>query len=89
MEVAIFPQTQLTGVVLMGAQTTTHWVDGGIPRRIVLPVSQIGSLVTFTLPEDANLAPLGRYLLYAMVDDIPSVARIIEMRPRSGDVSSP
>jgi galactose oxidase-like protein len=85
-ELDIFPQTQLTGVVLMGAQTTTHWVDGGIPRRIVLSVSQNGSAATFTLPADPNLAPLGRYLLFAMVDDIPSVALVIELRPRSGDV---
>ncbi len=84
--IEIFPQTQLTGVVLMGAQTTTHWVDGGIPRRIVLPVAQMGSGVTFTLPTDASLAPLGRYLLFAMVDDIPSVALIVELLPRSGDV---
>jgi hypothetical protein len=82
----IFPQTQLTRVVLMGAQTTTHWVDGGVPRRIVLPVTQAGSAVTFTLPADANLAPLGRYLLFAMVDDIPSVALMVELLPRTGDV---
>ncbi len=82
----IFPETQLTSVVLMGAQTTTHWVDGGVPRRIVLPVTQNGSAVTFTLPADANLAPLGRYLLFAMVDDIPSVALMVELLPRIGDV---
>jgi hypothetical protein len=82
----IFPQTQLTSVVLMGAQTTTHWVDGGIPRRIVLPVIQNGFAVTIALPSDANLAPLGRYLLFAMVDDIPSAALMIELRSRSGDV---
>ncbi len=82
----IFPQTQLTSAVLMGAQSTTHWVDGGVPRRIILPVTQNGSAVTFTLPTDANLVPLGRYLLFAMVDDIPSVALMVELLPRIGDV---
>jgi len=82
----IAPATQLTAVVLMGSQTTTHWVDGGIPRRLVLPVEQAGSTATIELPVDANLVPLGRYLLFAMVDDIPSVARIVKVRPAPGDL---
>ena len=82
----VFPQTQITSVVLMGAQTTTHWVDGGVPRRLVLDVEQSGSTVTVDLPPDPNGAPLGRYLLFAMVDDIPSVARIVNLMPRPGDL---
>jgi hypothetical protein len=73
----IAPRTSLTGVVLVGTQSTTHWVDGGIPRRIVLPVSQTGSVAAVTLPADPNLLPLGHYMVFAMVDDIPSAARII------------
>jgi len=75
----IAPATQLTSVVLMGMQTSTHWVDGGIPRRLVLPVQQSGSSVTFTLPTDPNLLPLGHYMLFAMVDDIPSEAMILQI----------
>jgi hypothetical protein len=82
----IAPDTQLTSVVLLGAQTTTHWVDGGIPRRLVLPVEQDGSSATVVLPVDPNVLPLGRYLLFAMVDDIPSVARIVNVGPRLGDL---
>ncbi len=81
----IQPQTEITSVVMMGAQTTTHWVDGGIPRRLVLPVSQEGTTITAALPVDPDVAPLGRYLLFAMVDDIPSEARIVKLRPRAGD----
>lgn len=80
-QMTIAPQTRLTNVVLMGTGATTHWVDGGIPRRIVLPVSQQGSIATITLPTDPNLLPLGHYMLFAMVDDIPSVARIVNVRP--------
>ncbi len=75
----ITPATQITDVVLMGMQTTTHWVDGGIPRRLVLPVQQSNSTVTATLPTDPNALPLGHYMVYAMVDDIPSEAEIVRV----------
>lgn len=74
---SIFPNTRLTSVVLMGMQTTTHWVDGGIPRRLVLPVQQAGQNATIQLPSDPNVLPLGYYMVFAMVDDIPSVARTL------------
>ncbi|GJQ28069.1 MAG: hypothetical protein HBSAPP02_31010 [Phycisphaerae bacterium] len=75
----VFPSTVLTNVVLMGCETHTHWVNGGIPRRLVLAVVQTGSTVCVTLPSDTNVLPLGHYMLFAMVDDIPSVARIIRV----------
>ena len=75
----IAPATQITSVVLMGIQTTTHWVDGGIPRRLVVPLQQSSSTVTATLPIDPNLIPLGHYMIFAMVDDIPSEAEIIQV----------
>jgi hypothetical protein len=75
----IFPETKLTSVVLMGLGSNTHWVDGGVPRRLVLPVSQEGAVATAMLPTDENLLPLGFYMLFAMVDDIPSAARIVQV----------
>lgn len=79
LQLTIAPQTRLTSVVLMGAGATTHWVDGGINRRVVLPVTQTGSVVTVTLPSDSKILPTGHYMLFAMVDDIPSVARMIQV----------
>ncbi len=79
LSIGIAPETQITSVVLLGIQTTTHWVDAGIPRRVVLPFQQAGSTVTTTLPTDPNLLPLGHYMLFAMVDDIPSEAEIIQV----------
>ncbi len=76
--------TELTSIVLMGTQTTTHWVDGGIPRRLVLPVQQTGTTVTATVPDDPNVAILGHYMLFAMVDDIPSVANIVRVVAAQG-----
>lgn len=77
----VFPQTRLTSVVLMGVQSTTHWVDGGIPRRLVLPVQQAGRRASCTLPTDPDLLPLGWYMLFGMVDDIPSIARFLRVDP--------
>lgn len=75
----IFPATQLTSVVLMGMQSTTHWVDAGIPRRLELQVQQAGAHASVTLPTDSGLLPLGWYMLFGMVDDIPSEALIVRV----------
>lgn len=75
----VTPATQLTSIVLMGMQTTTHWVDGGIPRRLVFPIQQAGSTVTAILPTDPNVLPLGHYMAFAMVDDIPSEAVVVQV----------
>jgi hypothetical protein len=77
----VLPATKLTSVVLMGVQSTTHWVDGGIPRRLVLPVIQKGSRASVALPSDPNLLPLGWYMVFGLVDDIPSVGLIVRIDP--------
>ncbi|MCC6661957.1 MAG: DUF1929 domain-containing protein [Phycisphaerales bacterium] len=76
-ELEIAPATRLTSVVLTGTMSHTHWVDGGVPRRLVLPVTREGSTSRVTLPAGADVLPLGTYMLFAMVDDIPSVAKIV------------
>lgn len=73
----ITPATRLTSVVLTGTMSHTHWVDAGVPRRLVLPVEQEGGTARVTLPTDPNVLPLGTYMLFAMVDDIPSVAKVV------------
>jgi hypothetical protein len=79
LSLTVFPATRLTSAVLMGFGAPTHWVDGGIPRRLELAVTQQGPQAQFTLPSDPNLLPLGWYLLYGMVDDIPSVASLVRV----------
>lgn len=73
----VFPATALTSVVLVGTEVVTHWVSSGIPRRLELPVTQVGQTASFTLPTDESVLPLGQYLLFAMVDDLPSVGEIV------------
>ncbi len=80
-EVDVSPDTRLTSVVLMGMQSTTHWVDGGVPRRLELPVTQVGARASFVLPTDPGVLPLGWYLLFGMVDDIPSVGLTLRIDP--------
>lgn len=75
----IFPATKLTSVVLMGCGAHTHWVDGGVPRRLELTVQQSGAEACVTLPTNANVIPAGHYMLFAMVDDIPSIAKLVRV----------
>ncbi|MHC4513495.1 MAG: galactose oxidase-like domain-containing protein [Planctomycetota bacterium] len=77
---SIHPATSVTSVVLVGFGAHTHWLDSGVKRRLVLPVQQIGTRASVTLPKDPNVLPLGHYMLFAMVDDIPSVARVVQVR---------
>jgi hypothetical protein len=71
----------VTSVVLMGMNAISHWTDGGVPRLLRLDFNQTplaGSVqVTAQIPTSPIDAPVGHYLLFALVDDIPSVARIV------------
>ena len=67
-----------TEVLLMGTNAVTHWVDGGVSRMVALPFEQPGDgSVQFTVPGDEVELPIGWYLLFVMVDDIPSEASIV------------
>ncbi len=77
----VAPATRLTRVVLMGVQSTTHWVEGGIPRRLELRVGQNGQTASVYVPTDPNIVPLGWYMLFGMVDDIPSPALFLRVDP--------
>lgn len=78
-KLTIEPDTRITSVVLMGTGVTTHWVFSGIPRLLVLEPAQVGSVITASLPSDENVLPLGYYMVFAMVDDIPSEAVIVQV----------
>jgi hypothetical protein len=67
----------LTEIVLMGMNAISHWMDGGVPRLLRLGFTQAGGLVSAQIPDDPVTAPVGYYLLFALVDDIPSAGRIV------------
>lgn len=78
---AEFSQTQApSAVVLVGAGATTHWVDGGVPRRLELEVRDAGKgMLSFTVPTQPAVAPIGWYILFLMVDDIPSEGVLVRV----------
>ena len=69
----------VTKLVLVSARATTHWVDGGPQRYLSLDFTQTGSVIEATVPSDPVRALAGYYILIAMVDDIPSVGRIVRI----------
>lgn len=71
----------VTKLALVSARATTHWVDGGPQRFIYLDFTQNGSEITATVPADAVKVLPGYYILYALVDDIPSVGQIVRITP--------
>ena len=71
----------LTKVVLVSARATTHWVDGGPQRFLSLEFDQKGSDVQASVPSDPVKALAGYYILFALVDDIPSVGKIVRITP--------
>jgi hypothetical protein len=72
---------RVTSVVLVSARAVTHWVDGGPQRFLNLDFVQNGSQVQASVPNDPVRALSGYYILFAMVDDIPSLGRIVRMAP--------
>lgn len=69
-------------VVLVGANNSTHWADGGPQRRLSLAFTQTGAQVQATVPNDPVRALPGYYLLMVLVDDIPSEAEVVSLRKR-------
>ncbi|MCI0615114.1 DUF1929 domain-containing protein, partial [bacterium] len=68
-------------IILMGTSTTTHFMDSGIARYLELNFTQRGQQITAQIPSDPVQVPLGFYILFVMVDDIPSIGRIIKIAP--------
>lgn len=69
----------ITKVALVGARATTHWVDGGPQRYLSLNFAQNGSEVVATVPNDAVRALPGWYILTVLVDDVPSIGRMVRV----------
>lgn len=68
-----------TRILLMSLSANTHFMESGNSRHLDLPFAKTGSAVEATLPLAAAKLPYGYYMLIAMVDDIPSIARIIRV----------
>jgi len=76
-----------TSVVLQSTQAITHMMNCGENRFLDLNFSVENQAVSAEVPEDSLKALPGWYLLWAMVDDIPSVAKIVRILPGKAAVS--
>jgi len=72
---------RLTGIVLMGLGAVTHYVDGGPGRLVHLPFRAEAEGLIVTVPDDPSRIPAAHYMLFLMVDDIPSIGRIVRVTP--------
>jgi hypothetical protein len=72
---------RITKLVLVSARTVTHWVDGGPQRYLALDFKQDGPEVEATIPNDPVRFLAGWYLLFAIVDDIPSIGKMVRITP--------
>ncbi|MBA3709283.1 MAG: carbohydrate-binding protein, partial [Planctomycetes bacterium] len=79
----------VTRVALVGARCATHWMDTGPQRYLPLAFSQASGRVTATVSSDANVVPPGIYLVYALVDDIPSVGVIVSVGTNAPITNNP
>jgi len=68
-----------TSVLLMSLQSVTHFMNTGNNRFLDLDFSQSNDQIIAQIPEDSLTAVPGYYMLFVMVDDIPSIAEIIKI----------
>lgn len=69
----------LTKVMLMSHAVITHFMNSGNGRCLELDFTQTGNQVSASLPGDSLRLMPGWYMLFGMVDDIPSVAQIVKI----------
>ncbi|MBI3413504.1 MAG: DUF1929 domain-containing protein [Candidatus Aenigmarchaeota archaeon] len=68
-----------TEVVLIGMRAETHWIDSGPNRYLSLNFTYDGAQIKATIINDRIKALPGWYILFVMVDDIPSEGKIVRI----------
>ena len=76
-----------TKAVLVGLNAVTHYVDGGAGRLVALPFEVAGDQLTARVPPDEVRLPAAHYLLFVLVDDVPSEGRIVRLTGESAPPS--
>lgn len=69
----------LTAVQLLSTAVVTHFMNSGNNRFLELSFTQSADSISAIIPSDSITVPDGYYMLFAMVDDIPSIAKIIRI----------
>ena len=68
-----------TAVRLISTASVTHFMNSGNNRFLELSFSQNGNNLNVQLPADSVELPEGFYMLFVMVDDVPSIAEILKI----------
>ncbi len=76
-----------TSVILQSTQAVTHMMNCGENRFLDLNFVQQGQTIEAIVPNDSLRSLPGWYLLWAMVDDIPSIAKIVRILPRKSIIN--
>ena len=75
----VIKTNSVTQVVLMSTPVVTHMMNTGNNRYVELAYTQTGNTITANIPIDTFNVLDGYYQLFAMVDDIPSISKIIKV----------
>ncbi len=70
----------VTEVILMSNAVVSHFMNSGTNRFLSLDFTQVGNHITATLPIDSVKLIPGYYMMFIMVDDIPSVGKILHIK---------
>ncbi len=70
----------VTEVILMSNAVVTHFMNSGNNRYLSLDFTQNGNHLIASLPKDSVKMMPGFYMLMIMVDDIPSIGKIIQVK---------
>ena len=79
---------EVTGVILMSNAVLTHFMNSGNNRFLELQFEQTGNQIKAFLPEDSLQLMPGWYMIFAMVDDIPSIGKMIKVERGREIISS-
>ena len=71
--------TAPTQVILIGTIASTHFLDSGNGRYADLAFTQSSDQITVRIPVESAQAVFGYYLLFVLVDGIPSVGRVLRI----------
>ncbi|MEP7171797.1 MAG: galactose oxidase-like domain-containing protein, partial [Bacteroidota bacterium] len=69
----------VTQVILLSTTSVTHMMNCGNNRYAELQFTQTGNTISAVIPIDSLNVLDGYYQLFAMVDDIPSIGKIIKV----------
>jgi len=70
----------VTEVILMSNAVVTHFMNSGNNRYLSLDYTQSGNHISASLPRDSVKLIPGFYMLFIMVDEIPSVGKIVHVQ---------